>query len=187
MINKLALLLKSKVALVALGTLLVAAVSATAVVAASNRGTLAPIAGQTPSPAHQCSSGDHGTGHTTSTSKDNRGEGNDRDENRHDLTGTITSIDTSNSSFVLTQCDGTTRTVTVSTKTRFEDEPRSFKDLKVGLSVEVEGNLQSNGTFTATSVHREQNDSNDDHDGSDSGGSDDGNHHAGTPAAGTGD
>jgi hypothetical protein len=184
MINKLALLLKSKVALVAVGTLVVAAATATAVVAASNRGTVAPLARQTASPAHQCSSADHGTGHTASARKDDRGEGDDRNESQHDLNGTITSIDTSNSSFVVKQCDGTSKTITVSTKTRFEGGLGSFSDLKVGLSVEVEGSLHSNGNFTATSVHREQNDSNDDHDGSQGGSSDDASHHTATPGTG---
>jgi hypothetical protein len=185
MVNKLALVLKSKVALVAIGTLVVVAATATAVVAASNRGAMGPLAGTTPSPAHQCTSEKHATGHTTSsTEKDDRGTGDDRAENQHDLNGSITSIDTSNSSFVLKQCDGKTTTVSVSKRTSFSDGLRSFSDLKVGLLVEVEGSPQSNGTLAANSVHREENDSND---GSDGANADGGNHHMGTPAAGSGD
>jgi hypothetical protein len=88
-------------------------------------------------------------------------------QDEHELTGTIMSLDAAKSSFVLKLAGGTTRTIEVSANTEFEGDGdfQRFSDLKVGQSVQVEGNLQSNGTLAATKVRREDNASSD---GSDS-------------------
>jgi hypothetical protein len=185
MINKLPLVLRSKVGLVVVGGVMVAAVGATAGLAVTGAMGHSLVAGQTPTPA-QCASDDHTSGHTTSQS-DDRDERDDQSDNQHVARGTITTVDTASSSFVLTQCNGTTTTVEVSTKTTFEGSSvHSLGDLKAGLFVDAEGTPQSNGRFSASSVHVEANSSDDDHDGSDS---DD--YHSGsgtsTPATGSGD
>jgi hypothetical protein len=184
MLNRLALLLRNKVALVALGAVLVAAVSTTVVLAANgatpNLSRTSPAA----SPA-QCASEKHDSAQT-GTQTGGRDKTDDKGESQHALQGTITSIDSTNSSFVLTQCDGTTTTVEVSSKTRFGESMHGLADLKVGLFVDVEGTHQSNGTLTANSVHVEKNSSGDDHDGSD-GDDDDGSSGSSTPSAHSGD
>ena len=167
------------------GGLLVAAVGATAGLAVTGATAHLLAAEQTPSPA-QCASDDHSSAHPSSSPTHDRDETDDQGENQHAVQGTITSVDTANSSFVITQCNGTTTTVEVSAKTTFDQSVRSFADLKVGLFVDVEGTLHSNGSFTASRVHVEETGSGDDHDGSDS---DD--HHGGsstsTPGPGSGD
>jgi hypothetical protein len=167
MINRLSLLLRSKVGLAVVGGLLVAAVGATAGLAVIGATGHLLAAGQTPSPA-QCTSDDHSGDHTSSQT-DDRDETNDQSENQHAVQGTVTSVDTANSSFVLMQCNGTTKTVEVSAKLKFDHGIRSFADLKVGLFVDVQDTLQSNGSLTASNVHVEENASGDDDDGSDSG------------------
>jgi hypothetical protein len=103
----------------------------------------------------------------------NENENNEQDENK--LNGTVMSIDAADSSFVLQLSDGTTKTIEVSSKTEFDGDGdfQAFSDLKVGVTVEVEGNLQSNGSIMATKVHREDNVSGNGS-GSGSGGSDGG-------------
>jgi hypothetical protein len=184
MINTLSLLLRSKVRLAVVGGLLVAAVGVTAGLAVTGATGHLFAAGQTSSPA-QCASDDHGSGRTSSQTVD-RDETRDQNENHHAVQGTITSVDTANSTFVLMQCNGTTTTVEVSAKTTLDQGVQGVADLKVGVFVEVEGTLQSNGHFTASSVHVEENGTGDDHDGSD-----DNDHHGAvgtsTPATGSGD
>jgi hypothetical protein len=182
MMNRLALLLRNKVALVSLGAVLVAAVSATAVLAATGGAPHLSLTSPISSPA-QCASEDHSSAHTsTQTSEQN--ETDDSGESQHAVQGTILSVDSTNSSFVLTQCDGTTTTVEVSSKTQFGESARGLADLKAGLFVEVEGTLQSTGHFTASSVDVEENTSGDDHDGS-SGDDDDGSRGTSTPSTST--
>jgi hypothetical protein len=185
MINKLALLLRNKVGLAVVGGLVVAAVGATAGLTVTGATAHLLAAGQTPSPA-QCASDDDGSGHPTSSPTDDRDEQGDQSENQHAVQGTITSVDTASSSFVVTQCNGTTTTVEVSAKTTFDQSVRSFADLKVGVFVDVEGTLQSNGSFSASRVHVEENGSGDEHDGSDGDGHDSGGGTS-TPSAGSGD
>jgi hypothetical protein len=112
----------------------------------------------------------------------NEKENNDQDE----LTGTIMSLDAANSSFVLKLAAGTTKTIEVSASTEFDGDGdfQRFSDLKVGQAVQVEGNLQSNGTLAATKVHREDNVSGGDSgsgSGSGDGGSSGGNGASSTP------
>lgn len=181
MINNLTHMLRSKLGLVVVGGLLFAALGAAAGLAMTGATARLLAAGQTPSPA-QCASDDHSSGHT-STQSDDRDEADDQGENHHAVQGTITSVDTTNSSFVVTQCNGTTTTVEVSANTRFDHSVQSLADLKVGLFVDVEGTVQSNGGFTAVRVHVEEKGSDDEHDGSDGDDHDSGTR---TPTTGTG-
>jgi hypothetical protein len=177
----LARVLHSKVALSLLGTLLVAAVGTSIVVAATGARANVSRASATPSPAH-CGSDDRGTAQP-------RGNHDDReaiqlgDENRTRLQGTITSIDVSASSFVLTSCDGATTTVVVSAHTMFDHGVRRFGDLKTGLIVDVVGTPQSHATLMASSIHVVHTASNDDNNGSD--GDDYSKSVGGTPAPGS--
>jgi hypothetical protein len=92
---------------------------------------------------------------------DNQGQNDDQDKNERELMGTVVSVDTGKASFVLTLSDGTTKTVTVSTKTEFDGGFHSLSDIKAGALVQVAGNLQSDGTVAATIVHREDDSSSD--------------------------
>jgi len=187
MLNRLGLLLRNKVAVIGLAAVLVAAVSTTVVLVAHGAAPHLSLASPTASPA-QCASEDHGSAHTGTPTSD-RDETDETSWSQHMLQGTITSIDSTTSSFVLTQCDGTTTTVEVSSKTRFGESMDGLANLKVGLFVDVEGTHQSNGTFTASSIHVEKNSSGDDHDGSDGSDGDngDGRSGTGTPSAHSGD
>jgi hypothetical protein len=181
MINKLMPMFRSKLGLAVVGGLLFAVVGATIGLAVTGATAHLLAAGQTPSPA-QCASDDHSNDHT-STPSDVRVEADDQGENQHAVRGTITSVDTANSSFVITQCNGVTTTVEVSTKTTFGHSVRRLADLKVGFFVDVEGTAQSNGRFTANRIHVEENGSDDEHDGADSDDHDSGTR---TPATGAG-
>jgi hypothetical protein len=103
----------------------------------------------------------------------NNNQINNQDENG--LSGTVMTIEVTDSSFVLKLSDSTTKTIEVSANTEFDGDGnfQSFSDLKVGQSVEVEGNLKSNGTIAATKVHLEANGSSSDNGsgGSNGGGS----------------
>jgi len=109
---------------------------------------------------------------------ENANENEAQDENENELKGTIGSINVANSTFVLQLAGNATRTVVVSPQTVFDDGLSEFSDLKTGMSVEVRGNLQSNGTLAATRIKSEDASSGDEHGGSGSGssgsGSDDG-------------
>jgi hypothetical protein len=163
---KLARILRNKLALIGVGILLVAAISTTVVVMVAAHGHQpGASAAQTSSLASHCSSDQHSKGHTSSQA-DDRGESDQADEHQHSLRGTITSIDTSSSSFVLKQCNGTTTTIEVSGKTVFDESSvRGIADLKVGLFVDVQGTPQSNGHFTARSIQVETSNSGNEHDG----------------------
>jgi Domain of unknown function (DUF5666) len=185
MINKLTLVLRSKVGLAVAGGLLVAAVGATAGLAVTGTTVHLLAAGQTPSAA-QCASDDHSSAHPSSSPSDDRDESDAQGENQHAVQGTITSVDTATSSFVVTQCNGTTTTVEVSKKTMFDHGVPGVAELKVGLFVDVEGTLHSTGSFTASRVNVEENASGNDHEGSD-GDDHDGRGGTSTPAPGSRD
>ena len=74
----------------------------------------------------------------------------------HDLDGSVTSINTAGSSFVVTVMreDKTSSalTVKVNAATTFAGNTKSFADLKVGMYVEADGTTQSDGSFLATKV-----------------------------------
>lgn len=109
-----------------------------------------------------------------------------QDANERELRGTVSSVNAAGSMFVVKVLDGTA-TVHVSSATTFDNGLSSIADLKVGMSVEVKGNLQADNTVAATRVYREDGGSGDDHgvnpgtgdssSGSGHGGSDDGTPH----------
>jgi|GEM_PF-1630326 hypothetical protein len=138
-------LLSNKIAIAIFGAVLVASAGSAAALAASGGGLQTPFASQTPS-SHN------------SNSQHNDG---------HEAEGTISSIDSGNSRFVVKTEHGASVTVVVNSATAFTDGLHSFADLKTGMSVEVDGTLQSDGTLVATKVHggNEGSDdsSNDDH------------------------
>lgn len=69
---------------------------------------------------------------------------------QHAIAGTIASIGTD--SFTVKLADGTTKTVTVSSSTQYMGAAHSFKDLKQGMRVSVQGTDQTDGTFAATQI-----------------------------------
>jgi len=126
MFGKLVIVLHNKIALTALGVLLVGA-GGTAVVAAAANGTGIPL-------LHQSSS---------------NGAGQDQDD-ENELRGAVNTV--GSASFTVKLSDGTAKTVSVSKQTQFKDELHGLADLKAGMQVEVKGSAQSDGTFAATSV-----------------------------------
>jgi hypothetical protein len=170
MLGKLALLLKGKLAAAILGTVLLAGGGATAVLAANGTQLQLPLASQTASQEHQGNDAfdDHGN-----------------DQNENELRGTVASVNTGSSSFVLKQPSGATKTVVVSAQTVFDGGLQRLSDLKAGQLLEVKGNLQSDGTLAATRVHGEDNDADDDH-GGDNGSGDDHGGNSGSGSSGSG-
>lgn len=159
MLGKLAFLFKSKIAIAAVGAVLVAGAGTTAVLAAS--GVPLPLISQ-------------GQGQHADDQHNGHDDGDNDDQNdKNEAEGTISSIDAGHSRFVLKTAKGATVSVAVNSKTVFDGHAHSFSDLKVGMSVEVHGTPQSDGTLTATRVHGEDESSSDDHgsDGASSGGS----------------
>lgn len=148
-------LLRSKIAVAIFGAVLIAGAGSAAALAASGN-LQAPFASQTPS-SH------NSDGHQNDDQND------DGQHDGHEAEGTISSIDSGNSSFVIKTEHGASVTVIVNSATVFTDGLNSFGDLKTGMSVEVAGNPQSDGTLTATKVHGNNegadDDSNDDHGG----------------------
>jgi len=164
--GKLTLLLKSKLAWAILGAILIVGAGSTAALAAT--GTPLPLISQGQTSQHN--DGQHNDGQ------------HDHNDNGHQAEGTISSIDSSQSSFVVKTEHGSSVTVVVSSATVFTDGPHNFNDLKVGMSVEVDGNVQSDGTLTATGVHGAGEDANDDQGGGGNNGSDGSNPTPGTDA-----
>lgn len=118
-------------------------------------------------------------------------DGQDGQEN--DLKGTVGSIDSAHSSFVLQMAGGASKTIQVSSNTSFDGGFNSFADIKVGMTVEVKGNLQSDGSVAASDVQRDDSGSSGDHSG-DSGtpgtsgsGDSSGSGSSGSGSSGTGD
>ena len=142
MLDKLGLIIKSKIALAAIGATLVAGGGAT--VAAAATGAHIPLIGQTQSSA--------GQGHDAN---DDQGQDANKNENEFEAKGSVTSVNTSGSSFVLTRSDKSTVTVTTSDKTVFDGGLTKLADLKTGASVEVKGAKQSDGSVAASRVHGE--------------------------------
>lgn len=146
-------LLRSKIAVAIFGAVLIAGAGSAAALAASGNTIQMPFTSQTPS-SHNNDSQHH-------DGQNDDGQHNDG----HEAEGTISSIDSSNSRFVVKTEHNASVTVVVNSATAFTDGLHSFADLKTGMSVEVDGNLQSDGTLTATKVHG-------DNEGSDDGSND---------------
>lgn len=144
MLDKLGLIIKSKIALAAIGATLVAGGGAT--VAAAATGAHVPLIGQTQSSA--------GQGHDANDDRGNDANKNQNaDQNEFEAKGSVASVGTS--SFVLTLGDKSTMTVTTSDKTVFDGGLTKLADLKTGASVEVKGAKQSDGSIAASRVHGE--------------------------------
>ncbi len=185
MLDKLSLLLKSKIDLAAVGATQVAGGGAS--VAAAATGAHVPVVsqalhaatgthdanddhGQDAAGTHDAND-DHGhDGQATATpgaghdandndaNDDNGQDANDNDAddaNEFEATGSVVSVDASGSSFMLKQSDGSTVQVTVSSTTIFDGGLTKPGDLKASMTVEVHGAKQSDGTVAASRVHGE--------------------------------
>jgi len=169
-------LLRNKIAVASFGAVLIAGAGSAAALAASNNNIHMPFASQTPSTQHN-------------DSRDNDGQDDNGLHDSHEAEGTVSGIDSAGSRFVVKTEHGASVTVVVNSATLFTDGLHSFSDLKTGMSVEVDGNVQANGTLSATKVHGDgegsDDDKSDDHGGSGasssstsgSGGHDDGSPH----------
>lgn len=70
-----------------------------------------------------------------------------------DLRGTVSSTNPGASSFLIRQFNGATTTVMVTSKTTFQGDAQSLSGLQPGWHVDVKGTYQANGTFTASLVN----------------------------------
>jgi hypothetical protein len=98
----------------------------------------------------------NGTGNGTgdsSKSGDDSGKSGQNGQQTKDISGIVTSVGAA--SFIVTEKDGTTVTVDVSTSTHFGGSARSIADLKTNMTVSVEGQMQSDGTLAAYAVESE--------------------------------
>ena len=143
MLDKLGLIIKSKIALAAIGATLVAGGGAT--VAAAATGAHVPLIGQTQSSGA-------GQGHDAN---DDHGNDANKNQNEFEAKGNVASVNTGASSFVLTLSDKSTVTVTTSDKTVFDGGLTKLADLKTDASIEVKGAKQSDGSVAASRVHGE--------------------------------
>ncbi len=73
-------------------------------------------------------------------------------QNAQAVHGTVVSVDTAQSSFVLKLDDGSTVTVTVNASTAFDGRAQKLTDLSKGMMVAVHGTKQSNGNILADRV-----------------------------------
>lgn len=186
MFSKVVLLLKNKIAIAVAGAILVALVGSTAALAAT--GTPLPLISQ----GHPQQTQHQGNGAANDQGKS---QDDDKNDTGHQAAGAISSIDAGHNSFVVADEHGKDVTIAVNAQTMFVDGLHSFADLKVGMRVEVKGNLQADGTLTATRIEGENNTSGDDHgdantsDGSSNNtgtGSDDGHSGSSSPDSGSG-
>jgi Domain of unknown function (DUF5666) len=139
MLGKLIPLLKSKLALAVVGTVLVAGGGAT--VALASTGAHVPLVSQaqTSQSIGNDASDDHGG------AQKNAGNG-------QQVEGSISSIDAGHTSFVVTPAQDTAVTVVVNAQTVFEEGLQNFAGLKVGMDVEATGTRQADGSLLATKV-----------------------------------
>lgn len=77
-------------------------------------------------------------------------DGTGDDGQQHAVAGTITAV--SASSFTVKLANNSSVTVTASASTQFDGTVHSFRDLKMGMHVSVQGLMQSNGDFAATRI-----------------------------------
>lgn len=70
-----------------------------------------------------------------------------------DLHGTVSSTNPGAGSFIIRQSNGATTTVMVTSNTTFQGDARSVSGLQPGWHVDVKGLFQANGTFTASLVN----------------------------------
>ena len=96
---------------------------------------------------------------TTAHTDANDDHSDDHSDDQHELHGAVSTINSD--SFVLKPTTGAPVTVTISSHTQFHDGLTGLSGLKAGDAVEVDGTLQSDGTFAATDVEASSNDEND--------------------------
>jgi hypothetical protein len=102
-------------------------------------------------PANPNANNGNGTGDNGSN-QGNGGSGGSDSTGQQPLVGTVSSVDTTASSFVVKGTDGTSVTVTVSNATQFQGAVHSLADLKANMHVTVKGAKQTDGTLSATSL-----------------------------------
>lgn len=158
MAGTLAHLLKNRLAVALLGAVVVVGAGTTVALAASNGQTA------TRNTTTQRHANDSNDDHGNDGNDGNNLQGS-QNGNARQAEGTITSINTGASSFVL-KAGGASMTVVVNSKTIFDDELHSFSNLKAGMAVEVRGNPQSDNSLLATKIEG-ANDANDAHDADD--------------------
>jgi hypothetical protein len=151
MLGRLALLAKSKLVVVVVGTMLVAGGGTTAALAASGTHLQLPLVlqgqSQTPQDNDAASKDDHQSNQGNQTTQ----QGKNHDDGQQ-VEGTVSSIGTGHSTFVLTPEQGSPVTVEVNGQTVFDEGLSAFGSLKVGLHVEVKGTRQSDGSLLATKI-----------------------------------
>jgi hypothetical protein len=146
MLAKLAGLFHSKLALALVGAMLIGGGGAVVATGVTSHLTTAF--------AFHAQNGPHAEAtHTASDDKQGDQESGDQD---HDLNGSVTSINSAGSSFVLTTTKedktSSAATVKVNAATKFAGAAKSFGELKVGMRVEADGATQSDGSLLATTV-----------------------------------
>ncbi|HEX9068902.1 MAG TPA: DUF5666 domain-containing protein [Ktedonobacterales bacterium] len=82
-------------------------------------------------------------------------ENDAEDANGLELMGTIATVDTTHSSFVIKLPNGATKVVIVNAQTEFDGGFHGIGDLVKGMIVEVRGTTQPDGSLLASRVHRE--------------------------------
>jgi hypothetical protein len=88
-----------------------------------------------------------------SNGQDNsHGSDNGQGDNQHPLSGTISAVNVAAGTFTLKLPDGTTKTISVSTQTRFDGSMHGLANLKANMHVTVKGTAQPDGTIAATSI-----------------------------------
>ncbi len=103
-------------------------------------------------PANPNANNGDGNGGNGSSNQGNGGSGGSGGSGQQPLVGTVSSVDTTASSFVLKENDGTSVTVAVSNATQFQGSVHSLADLKANMHVTVKGAKQTDGTISATSL-----------------------------------
>lgn len=100
----------------------------------------------------------------TDGDKSQQGVESDNQAKDDDIEGSVLSVDSAATTFMLKQEDGSTLQVSVSAQTTFEGGLHGLADLTTGLRVEVQGTQESGGGIAATKVEGKQDDANDDDD-----------------------
>jgi cytochrome c-type biogenesis protein CcmE len=77
------------------------------------------------------------------------------DANRVELTGTIAAVDATHSSFIIRLPNGAIKVVVTNAQTEFDGGFHGLGDLAKGMTVEVRGTTQPDGSLLASRVHRE--------------------------------
>ena len=101
-----------------------------------------------------------GSAHTANQNEIQSGNTQSRDDSQADedsseLSGVVSSVDGANERITVTLRSGSVVTVNVSTQTTFSGGLQSITDLRAGMRVEVAGTKQTDGSFAARYVSRD--------------------------------